>query len=88
MATYASILTWEIPWMEGRSRLHFMGLQRVKHDRVASLSALKLQGNYNMKGGHCVYLLVPGIPCTKISMFSDELGLVHSCGLCDHFGRE
>ena len=34
-----------------------------------------------MKGGHCVCLLVPGIPCTKIFMFSDESGLVHSCGL-------
>ena len=32
MATYASVLTWEIPWMEGRSRLQFMGLQRVKYD--------------------------------------------------------
>ena len=32
MATHTSILTWRIPWMEEPGKLHFMGLQRVKHD--------------------------------------------------------
>ena len=32
MATYSSILTWKIPWMEEPGRLQSMGLQRVGHD--------------------------------------------------------
>ena len=32
MATYSSILTWEIPWMEEPSRLLSMGSQRVGHN--------------------------------------------------------
>ena len=32
MATYSSILAWEIPWTEEPDGLQFMGSQRVKHD--------------------------------------------------------
>ena len=32
MATYSSILAWEIPWTEEPGRLQSMGLQRVGHD--------------------------------------------------------
>ena len=32
MATYSSILAWEIPRTEGPGRLQSMGLQRVGHD--------------------------------------------------------
>ena len=32
MATYSSILAWEIPWTEEPGGLHSMGLQRVGHD--------------------------------------------------------
>ena len=32
METHSSTLAWKIPWMEERSRLQFMGLQRVGHD--------------------------------------------------------
>ena len=32
MAIHSSILAWRIPWMEKRSRLQSMGLQRVGHD--------------------------------------------------------
>ena len=32
MTMHASILAWEIPWMEEPGRLHSMGLQRVEHD--------------------------------------------------------
>ena len=32
MATYSSILAWEIPWTAEPSRLESMGPQRVEHD--------------------------------------------------------
>ena len=38
MATYSSILTWEIPWTEEPGGLQSMGLQRVGHDWGTSLS--------------------------------------------------
>ena len=38
MAPHSSTLAWKIPWMEEPGRLQSMGLQRVKHDWVASLS--------------------------------------------------
>ena len=31
MATYSSILAWEIPWTEELGRLQTMSLQRVRH---------------------------------------------------------
>ena len=31
MATYSSILAWEIPWTEEPGGLQFMGLQRVRY---------------------------------------------------------
>ena len=38
MATHSSTLAWKIPWMEKSGGLQFMGLQRVGHDWVTSLS--------------------------------------------------
>ena len=38
MAADSSILAWKIPWMEEPGRLQSMGLQRVGHDLVTSLS--------------------------------------------------
>ena len=38
MATHSSILAWKIPWTEEPVRLQSMGLQRVGHDWVFSLS--------------------------------------------------
>ena len=32
MATHSSTLAWKISWMEERSMLQSMGLQRVRHD--------------------------------------------------------
>ena len=32
MATYSSILTWDIPWTEKPGRLQSMGSQRVGHN--------------------------------------------------------
>ena len=38
MATHSSILAWKILWMEEPGMLQSMGLPRVGHDRVTSLS--------------------------------------------------
>ena len=38
MAPHSRILAWEIPWTEEPGRLQSMGLQRVGHDWVTSLS--------------------------------------------------
>ena len=38
MAPYSSTLAWKIPWTEEPGRLQSMGLLRVGHDRVTSLS--------------------------------------------------
>ena len=38
MATHSSILAWRIPWMEEPGGQQSMGLQRVGHDWVTSLS--------------------------------------------------
>ena len=35
MATYSSILAWEISWTEKPGRLQSMGSQRVRHNLVA-----------------------------------------------------
>ena len=32
MATYSSVLAWEIPWTEEPGRLQSTGSQRVRHD--------------------------------------------------------
>ena len=45
MATHSSILAWEIPWTEERSRLQSMGLQRVEHD-------------LETKQQHLIYILI------------------------------
>ena len=37
MATHSYTLAWKIPWTEEPGRLQSMGLQRVEHDRAASL---------------------------------------------------
>ena len=49
MATHSSILAWKIPWTEKPGRLQSMGLQRVRHDEVTSLthSFILLQGLYS-----------------------------------------
>ena len=38
MAIYSSTIAWKIPWTEDSGRLQSMGLQRVGHDWVISLS--------------------------------------------------
>ena len=38
MATHSSTLAWRIPWTEEPGRLQSMGLQKVRHDWVTSLS--------------------------------------------------
>ena len=41
MATHSKTLAWKIPWTEEPSRLQSMGLKRVGHDWVTSLSYYK-----------------------------------------------
>ena len=38
MAAPSSTLAWKIPWMDEAGVLQFLGLQRVRHDWVTSLS--------------------------------------------------
>ena len=38
MATHSSTLAWKIPWIEEPCRLQSLGLQRVRHDCVTSLT--------------------------------------------------
>ena len=38
MAIYSSILAWRIPWTEEPGGLQSMGLQRVEHDCLLTLS--------------------------------------------------
>ena len=38
MATYSSILAWEIPWTEEPGRLQIMGSQKIGHDLAAKPS--------------------------------------------------
>ena len=38
MTTHASTLSWKIPWVKKPGRLQSMGLLRVGHNRVTSLS--------------------------------------------------
>ena len=38
MAAYSRTLVWKIPWTEEHGRLQSMGLQRVRHNWVTSLS--------------------------------------------------
>ena len=38
MAIHPSTLAWKIPWMEDPGRLQSMGLQRVGHNQVTSVS--------------------------------------------------
>ena len=50
MAIHSSTLAWKIPWTEEPGRLQSMGLQRVRHDCVTSLSLFILcigEGNGN-----------------------------------------
>ena len=44
MATHSGIHAWKIPWTEEPGRLQSMGLQRVGHDWVTSLSLFFLLG--------------------------------------------
>ena len=54
MATHSSILAWRIPWTEEPGRLLSMGSQRVGHNWVTSLSALRVH-NKAIKKRECWY---------------------------------
>ena len=46
MVTYSGTLSWKTPWKEKPGRLQSMGLQRVGHDQVTSLSLYSRTLNY------------------------------------------
>ena len=46
MVTHSSTLAWKIPWTEEPVRLQSMGLQRVRHDWMTSLSLFRIHGQY------------------------------------------
>ena len=43
MVTHISILTWRSPGTEDPGRLPFMGLHRVRHDRVTNTNIIQLK---------------------------------------------
>ena len=47
VATYSSILAWEIPWTEETSGLQSMGSQRVGHGLVTNQQQLTNGSEYN-----------------------------------------
>ena len=62
MATHSSILAWRIPWTENPGGLQSMGLQRVGHDWVTSLTYLLTVYLYSKE--HCILEILPclGVP--------------------------
>ena len=52
MATHSTTLAWKIPWTEGPGRLHSTGSQRVRHDRVTSLSLFFIMAEHSRDGAH------------------------------------
>ena len=58
MAPHSSTLTWKIPWTEEPGRLQSIGLLRVRHDGVTSLS-LSCIGEGNGNPLQCSYLENP-----------------------------
>ena len=60
MAPHSSTLAWKIPWMEEPGGLQSMGLQRVVHNSVISLSLFTLmQGEGNGNPLQCSCLESP-----------------------------
>ena len=60
MALHSSTLAWKIPWMEEPGGLQSMGLQRVVHNSVISLSLFTLmQGEGNGNPLQCSCLESP-----------------------------
>ena len=45
VATYTSVLAWEIPWIEEPGRLQSMGSQRVRHDLATKQKQLNYSAN-------------------------------------------
>ena len=49
MAIHSSILAWEIPWTEEPGGLHFMGLQRIRHNLAAEHTHMHTAGYRNIR---------------------------------------
>ena len=54
MATYYSILAWEIPWTEAPGQLQSMGLQRVGHSGELTHTQMEV-GHCKVIHPHCLH---------------------------------
>ena len=54
MATHLIIFAWKIPFMEEPGRLHTVGLQRVRHDWVTSLSLQSINTSKMINSTLCI----------------------------------
>ena len=70
MATHSNTLAWKIPWMEKRGRLQSVGLQRVGHDQVTSLSFFLVAESQSYSSHRSVFLWGRGSWCEGISSCS------------------
>ena len=70
MATHSNTLAWKIPWMEKRGRLQSVGLQRVGHDRVTSLSFFLVAESWSYSSHRSVFLWSRGSRYEGISSCS------------------
>ena len=70
MAIHSSTITWKIPWTEEPGRLQSMGLERVGHDWVISLSLICLctceytfsfNQDVQIRHTHCTWLMSPSV---------------------------
>ena len=77
MAPHSSTLAWKIPWTEEPGRLQSMGLRRVRHDWVTSLSLFSFTHWWETATHSSVLawrIPGPGEPCGLPSMGSHRVG--------------
>ena len=87
MATHSSILAWKIPRTEEPARLQSMGSQRVRHNRMTSLTNQRLNNKYRNSQDFPCGPLVKNLQCnardtdsisgqgSKIPYAVEQLGL-------------
>ena len=76
MAPHSSALAWKIPWTEDPGRLQSMGLLRVRHDWVTSLSLFTFHFHaLEMEMATLSSIFACGIPWTEASGGAAGAGL-------------
>ena len=75
MAPHSSTLAWKLPWTEEPGSLQSMGLRRVRHDGVTSLSLSCIgEGNGNPLQHSCLENPRTAEPGGLLSMGSHRVG--------------